>query len=104
MRAWLAIAVVLGTVSVAGAQLVPPPGQAQAGLPAQQLGFFKCFCTTTVGAPLPSQLSFAPPPSRQWTGSVYAASTVEAMSKAQSACTAERRSSLFDCFSCRCDR
>ena len=103
MRVGLALALVLLAAAAASAQLVPQD-QTVIGLPSQSFVFFKCFCNTAPGAPLPSQLTFAPPPVRQWNGNVYATSPRDAVSKAQFACTAERRGSLFDCVNCRCDR
>lgn len=107
MCARLVLLLLLATASAAPAQLIPQqpaPGQTVIGLPAQNFSFFKCFCATTVGGPLPSQLTFAPPPARQWNGSVYATSAQDAVFRAQNVCTAERRGSLFDCVNCRCDR
>jgi len=107
MRARLAIAILLLAACPAAAQLIPTPGgsgQSMAGVPEQAFSFYRCFCNTTSGAPLPSQLTFAPPPSTQWNGNVYATSANDAIFKAQSFCTAERHGGVFNCINCRCDR
>lgn len=108
MRIRLALALLWIAPSLATAQSIADQlNQAQpaaAGLPAQNFSFFKCFCTTSPGAPLPSSLTFVPQVTRDWTGSVYAVSLREAANKAQFTCSAERRGSLFDCTNCRCDR
>lgn len=96
--------VAIGLLAVLGVAVGVVPARAQAGAQPQTFAFFRCQCTTTVGAPLPNQLSFAPPPARQWLGSVYAISDLEAASKARTACSSERRGSLFDCVACRCSR
>jgi len=106
MRRRIALALLL-VASPAAAQLIPPnqgSGQTAVGLPAKSFAFFRCFCNTSPGAPLPSQLTFVPQPVRQWNGNVYATSSSEATSKAQTVCSTERRGSLFDCINCRCDR
>ena len=107
MRRWLSFGLVLALVSAVGAQTISDQlGQvpAPAGLPAQNFVFFKCFCTTSPGAPLPNPLSFSAPPPRQWNGSVYATSSRDAAYKARNACTSERHTGLWDCIDCRCDR
>jgi hypothetical protein len=108
MRLRIALVLVLAAATPAAAQSIADqlnrPQPAAAGLPAQNLSFFRCFCTASPGAPLANQLTFAPPVAREWNGSVYATSARDASFKAQHSCTAERRGSLFDCINCRCDR
>ncbi len=107
MRAVLLFALVLATAAPAAAQIanqLERQGQTQVGMPAQNFAFFRCTCNTAVGAPLPNQLSFAPPPTRLWNGNVYATTDRDAIYRAQTACTSERRGSLFDCINCRCSK
>jgi hypothetical protein len=103
MRARLAFVLVITAARLAGAQALPTQ-QTQVGLPAQAFAYYRCSCNTSPGGPLASQFTFAPPAARQWNGSVYASTDRDAVVKAQNACTAERRGSLFDCISCRCSR
>jgi len=117
MRARLALIFCLLSVCIADAQaplpqltplaevpqMAQPPPTLIAPSPAA-FAFFNCSCRTSAGAPLPSQLTFAPPPATLWTGSVYSTSANDAVFKAQSACSTERHGSLFDCLNCRCDQ
>lgn len=107
MRVRLVLALILATAVPATAQIanqLERQTQTQVGMPAQSFAFFRCTCNTTVGAPLQNQLSFAAPPVRLWNGNVYATTDRDAIYRAQTACTSERRGSLFDCVNCRCSK
>lgn len=96
--------IAIGLLAALGVAVGVVPAGAQAGAQPQTFSFYRCQCTTTAGGPLPSQLSFAPAAPRQWLGSVYAVTDVEAAAKARNACSSERRGNLFDCVACRCSR
>lgn len=120
MWRWVCIGILLGTVSFAGAQTAPlaqttqvaPPTvvlQPQSTptslptIPIPQFRLYRCSCT-----PSSAGVTSTPSPfggtalSMGWSGVVYATSTNGAVSKAQRACSAASRGSLYNCLSCQC--
>lgn len=94
MRAWVPMVMLLASAATAAAQEAPP----------QTLGFYRCSCApSSVGVSATPSL-FGGQPVMPWTGTVYARTDRDAATKAQNACTAASRGSLFNCLSCRCER
>ncbi len=93
------------------ALVVSGSARAQLGAPTPSFALFRCSCQASPAEAQPAGRArggvfalFGRPTVEPWSGTVYATSEDAAVLKAQSACSAERRGSLFSCLACRCSR